>query len=407
MAFVLSRSTSVGAASLAAALLLPFALGLAPAGDSSAGSRAAPSQADWSDAFKLNEQEVAARRHMRAMEAIASATQPTSLMQELQAYVRATSDRDLLQLSYELCEQGAIEAWGVILSAELNQRWANTPPTDDLAREIERDSSDPSYRAFLLDLLRHQCKAHPEARARTNKACLKVGRSDAAPAWLRRFALLKIAPADIPVATSVEMAATLVLLVNDAAAPADARGAALSALQRVDDDLFVAIASVILSRPSEYQIPLVRHAMYAAGRSPHALDFVASLGSIAASTEDASVFSTAVASLGEIGTVESLGHVVAVRGRFGQTRICDAVLRQRVARLQAMLASDADEKHLMIAVLAAEHAALADLRPALESLARRLPSASELSRKTHVALASLPPASEPTPGTDRPSKTED
>ena len=237
--------------------------------------------------------------------------------------------------------------------------------------EVQEILTDVNYndvfRYFVLDCIKHSKCFKGNEKPEIINALLSVANNSKESAYLRRNMLLSLkSEGSFTFKPQAQAKSEIIGIFQDTSAPAEVRGAAITAMHRTGDPNFNYAIQEVFSNYKDFPAKTVQYAVIEAAKTKANPDlYIPILRAIASETSDEELYGGTILSLGIYGGTNAVEAVMDNYGRFDNNPICKSALKQNYKTILSMLNLGQPKDVILMGISASE---LAGLTPAIESL---------------------------------------
>ena len=301
--------------------------------------------------------------HVRAIESACQGKSAEDAQASFDAYLRNITPVELVTVVRELAAAGLLDQTVSPLAPHVKNLWAQEFPVDDICRIIEDESEDDVLRAFLIGTAASVPEVSAEQKHQVLGSVMRLAKSARNASALRRSALLEVHEFAFSTSSSLSFSALdtdLRSVLSNPSNPGDVRGAALTAMRRIDSPSLTQSLNETLEGQVDESAPmLIRHAVVTAGKSKKRQEFLPSIRRIALETNKEDVYGSAIYALGLLRGADAVKAIMDAAYRFDANhRSVRVALRKNELAILEMLRTDTPKETGLIAVEAARLALL-------------------------------------------------
>ena len=307
--------------------------------------------------IKPNYSVVQQRAHLNKIRSMGAYCGGKEAFGKRKEYLSTLDMKGILETASEMAEDGNLIDDGVELIPYIKQKVASDGlPYSEFCSIIQDNKYNSTFRAFMIDILysilKHRGDVANKEKANLVDVLLSLGENKSNDPGLRRYALLKIRRNLKKINASEEKRLYDVFLNKDA--PDIARGAAITAMRRMESSNLEKALHAVLSNPDNYPDTVIRHAVVTAAKSGFGVSYVNNIYNIAISTTNKQLYGSSIYALGIIGGTNAICTLVNLYEQHQPSRLFVNAFKKNADRIKFMLNLDNDKIIISSGITAAK-----------------------------------------------------
>lgn len=285
-------------------------------------------------------------------------------------YLSSMKLKDILETAAEFADEGHLISSGLLLSPYYQKELDKNPQISEINKVILDKNYNEIFRAFVLDGITNSKTIEGYKNNEIINTMMSIISDPLEKPYIRRFALLKLRKQP----NNIELRKELIKIFKDENAPAEVRGASITAMRRIEDPNFQEVVDDVLNNYTNYHGEIIRYAAIEAAKSKKNKNYYTKLLSkIAKETNNKEVYGSTIFSLGIVGGPDAVKAIVDNYGRFGDDLSCNSALKRNYKSIISLIDLNQPIENITVGIKAAKYAGLTPAIDALQLIVNNSP----------------------------------